>query len=631
MNSSRAAVVALGFGIAVSGLSGFAPPARAALSLVWFDEFDGTTLNTADWSYDIGDGCPDLCGWGNAELEYYRSQNVTVSGGNLVITAKHEYYGGRQFTSGKVHTRSKHSFLYGRIEMRAKIPTGGGMWPAFWMMPEENTYGGWAASGEIDIMESSNATDYISGAIHYGGSYPDNVSSNGTYNPGGINFADDFHVYAVDWEPDRIRWYVDDVLYSTKTSSQWYSDGAPGDPDAPFDHAFYIILNAAVGGYFTGCTDPGCVTASFPQQYVFDYVRVYQETGNLAPAVAITYPTEADAPAAGDITIEAAASDTDGTVAKVVFYEGGAHLGEDHTAPYTFVWTSVGDGCYTISARAIDNEGAFRADSAGVTVGAGCGQAPYLGSPFALPARIEAEDFDAGGEGVAYHDADAWNQGNQYRTAEGVDIEGCSDVGGGYNVGWLLVGEWLEYTIDVPGAGEYAIEVRVASQSAGGTFHIDFDGVNRTGDVTVPVTGGWQSWTTVFTAATLEPGVQVMRFVPTREGFNLNSIEFVTPTAVATASAPPGFALLPCSPNPFNPATTVRFDLPETATIDLVVYDVAGRVVRTLIAAGNLPAGRHEVVWNGRDEAGRDEASGVYFCRLVTGNRGETRRLTLIR
>ena len=98
--------------------------------------------------------------------------------------------------------------------MRAKIPTGGGMWPAFWMMPQDDVYGGWAASGEIDIMESANGTTSVGGALHYGGSWPDNTSTSGSYSLGGANFADDFHIYAVEWEPDEIRWYVDGVLYS---------------------------------------------------------------------------------------------------------------------------------------------------------------------------------------------------------------------------------------------------------------------------------------------------------------------------------------------------------------------------------------------------------------------------------
>jgi len=607
-------------------------PATADLSLVWSDEFEGSSLNTSDWNYSIGDGCPDLCGWGNNELEYYRSQNVDVADGHLVITARQEYYGGRSFTSGKIHTRNKRSFLYGRMEMRAKIPTGGGMWPAFWMMPQDDVYGGWAASGEIDIMESANSTDWINGTIHYGGSWPENTYSHGTYNPGGINFADDFHLYAVEWEPEQIRWYVDGVLYSTRTSSQWYSAGAPGNPLAPFDQEFYIILNAAVGGHYTNCTEPGCITADLPQEFVVDYVRVYQETGNQAPSVILTGPTSGDNPPAGDIVMTADASDADGSVAAVEFYDGSTFLGADTTAPYAFTWTDVADGCYAVTVRAVDDQGAFGTDTGDLTVGAGCGQASFLGAPIAVPAVIEAEDFDLGGESVAYHDTDAGNAGAGYRTDESVDIETCTDVGGGYNVGWLRETEWLEYTIDVPAAGEYPIDVRVASLAAGGSFRIEFNGFDRTGEVIVPVTGGWQNWTTVSITANLPAGQQVMRFVPVIEGYNLNHIEIQESTAVGVNDPlPAGHVLYPCYPNPFNPSTTISYSLTRSERVRLEIFDVSGRLVRELVGGVPRPAGRQEVVWRGVDDGGRAVASGTYFYRLDAGGQVEMRAMTLVK
>lgn len=605
-------------------------PARATWSLVWYDEFNATSLNTSDWNYDIGTGCPSLCGWGNNELQYYRAENVAVTGGNLVITSLAESFGGASFTSGKIHTRNKQSFLYGRIEMRAKIPTGDGMWPAFWMMPQDNVYGGWAASGEIDIMESANSTNSVGGTIHYGGSWPNNVSSSGSYSLGGTNFADDFHIYSIEWEPDAIRWYVDGVLYSTKTSSQWYSDGAPGNPRAPFDQDFYIILNAAVGGNYTGCTSPGCITASLPQQYLIDYVRVYQDIVNTPPTVSITSPGTGAVLPAGDITITATASDADGSVAKVEFYNGFSYLGEDATAPYSFVWTSVPDGCYEIVSRVIDNLGGVETDAVDVTVGTGCGQSPYWGTPFVLPATIEAEDFDNGGEGVAYHDTDAGNNGSQYRTSEDVDIEACGDAGGGYNVGWVAPGEWLEYNVSVPTAGDYSIDIRVASQSASGTFHLEFNGTDKTGDITVPVTGGWQTWTTVSATATLPAGVQTMRFAPTADGFNVNYFEFtLVATAVLSDEPPERGALHPCYPNPFNPVTTISYDLQERVPVTLVIYDVTGRRVKTMIEAEAVDAGRHDLVWDGRDDSGRVVAAGVYFYRLEAGGYSKTRKMVM--
>jgi len=611
--------------------AGSIAPAHATYSLVWADEFNGTSLDTNNWTPDIGDGCPSLCGWGNNELQYYRAENITVSGGNLVLTALAQSFGGRSFTSGKVTTRNLHAFRYGRIEMRAKIPTGGGMWPAFWMMPQDDVYGGWAASGEIDIMESANETTTVNGTLHFGGEWPNNTSSGGSYSLGGTNFADDFHIYAVEWEPDEMRWYVDGVLYSTKTSAQWYTDGAPGNPQAPFDQDFYIILNAAVGGNYTGCTSPGCITATFPQQFLIDYVRVYEDIVNAAPTVSITSPASGGSVPAGDITIDATASDSDGSIATVEFYDGFTYLGEDTTAPYTFVWTSVTDGCYEIVARAVDNLGGVETDAVDVTVGTGCGQAPFHGGAFVLPTKIEAEDYDVGGEGIAYHDTDAGNNGSQYRT-EDVDIEVCADMGGGYNVGWVSPNEWIEYTVTVPTAGDCTLDVRVASLSTGGTFRVEFDGIDKTGDVDVPVTGGWQTWTTVSATVTLSAGTQTMRFVPTTVGFNVNYFEVTaTPTAVLPGDRPTRYTLHPCYPNPFNPETTISYDLQEPAIVNLTIYDVTGRVVQTLVDAESTPGGSYEVVWNGRDRAGRVAAAGVYFCRLDVGGYSQTRRMVLVK
>ncbi|MBK6733511.1 MAG: family 16 glycosylhydrolase [bacterium] len=618
--------------LAILAMAGATTRAVASWSLVWADEFNGTSLDAANWTPDIGNGCPDLCGWGNNELQYYRSQNVAVTGGNLVLTTRAESYGGSAFTSGKVHTRDKHSFLYGRVEMRAKLPTGGGMWPAFWMMPQDNVYGGWASSGEIDIMESANGTTSVGGALHYGGTYPANTSTSSSYSLGGANFADAFHVYAVEWEPDTIRWYVDGVLFMTRTSAQWYSNAVPGNARAPFDQPFYIILNAAVGGWYTGCTSSACVTASLPQQYLIDYVRVYEDILNAEPVVTITAPAPAATLPAGDITITATASDADGTVDLVEFYNGATLLGTDATAPYEYTWTSVAAGCYALGVRAVDNLGGSGSAAVDVTVGAGCGQAAYTGNPIILPSRIQAEDYDVGGTGIAYLDVDATNNGGQYRPAEGVDIEACSDTGGGYNTGWTNPGEWMEYTVTAPTAGGYTIRARVSSLQGGGAFRLEFNGVDKTGSISVPNTTGWQTWTTISKSVFLQAGTQVMRFVPTAAGFNLNWFEFASgASAVQPGLQPAGYALHPCHPNPFNPSTTISFDLPEPAAVRLAIHDLSGRLVRTLVAGEMTGSGRHEVVWNGRDEAGQVMAAGVYFYRLDAAGYSETRRMTLLK
>jgi beta-glucanase (GH16 family) len=610
----------------------FAGSAHAAWSLVWSDEFNGSTLDSANWTIDVGNGCPDLCGWGNNELQWYRPENVTVTGGNLVLTAKAENYGPNQFTSGKVLTRDKQSFRYGRIEMRAKLPSGDGLWPAFWMMPQDDAYGGWAASGEIDIMESANAMTQVSGALHFGGSWPNNTYTSSATNLGGTSYADDFHVYAVEWEPDEMRWYIDGELFMTRVSSQWYTDAAPGDPNAPFDQPFYIILNTAVGGWYPGCTDPGCITPDLPQDFLIDYVRVYEQVATAEPVVTITAPANGAVLPVGDVLIEATATDADGTIDRVEFYDGSTLLGTDATAPYTWLWPGVTDGCYTIVARAYDNLGSFGEDAVDVEVGDGCGRGPFFGEPFGIPTKIQAEDFDNGGPSIAYEDSDPGNNGGAYRTDEAVDIEATSDLARGYNVGWLVAGEWMDYTVDVLYSANYTIDVRVASLPGGGSFRIEFGGVDVTGEVSVPQTGNWQSWTTLSVPVTLEAGVQTMRMVVVNGGFNLNWFDVIL-EATSNVPTPDGerFTLHPAFPNPFNPATTIAYDLASPATVRLAVFDVAGQRVKTLVAGARKGAGRHEVTWNGRDDAGRLAPAGVYFYRLEADGLSSTRRMTLLK
>ena len=235
--------------------------------LVWSDEFNGTTLDTSKWSYQIGNGSG---GWGNNEKEYYRAENAVVDSGYLTIIAKKENYNGFSYTSSRIRTINKGDWKYGKFEMRAKMPVGKGMWPAFWMMPTDNVYGGWAASGEIDIMEYlGNDTTTVYGTLHYGGAWPNNIHTGKSFTQGG-GFHSGFHTYTLIWEEGKIQWLVDGYLYQTQTS--WNTSNAAFP--APFNERFHIILNLAVGGNWPGYPD---ASTTFPQKYVIDYVRVYQK------------------------------------------------------------------------------------------------------------------------------------------------------------------------------------------------------------------------------------------------------------------------------------------------------------------------------------------------------------------
>ncbi|TVY09465.1 carbohydrate-binding protein [Paenibacillus cremeus] len=245
---------------------------------VWSDEFDGTSgaaPDTTKWSYDIGTGANND-GWGNQEKEYYtdRTANCFLDGnGKLILKALQETYGSgsqqRNYTSCRMVTKSKGDWKYGRVEVMAKLPTGGlGIWPAIWMLPSDKVYGNWPRSGEIDMMEMVGAEPLkVYGTIHYGNPW---LHTGGDYtlpNNG-------FHEYAVEWDEEEIRWYVDDVLFSTKKVDDWYSSNSP--KPGPFDQRFHLLLNLAVGGTWPGTPDASTV---FPQQMEVDYVRVYERPG----------------------------------------------------------------------------------------------------------------------------------------------------------------------------------------------------------------------------------------------------------------------------------------------------------------------------------------------------------------
>jgi beta-glucanase (GH16 family) len=541
---------AIGSALILAGLLfGSTQPARAQCAelpgcvLVWADEFDGTFVDPTKWTFQLGDGT-DVglpSGWGNNELQYYQADNATVGNGLLTITAREENVAGHDYTSARMRTLGRGDWTYGRVEMRARMPIGQGLWQAFWMLPSDSIYGGWAASGEIDIVEYIGSHPYrVLGTIHYGGSWPFNAYSTSSYFLPSGTFHDDFHVFAIEWEAGEIRWYVDDLLYSTRR--HWYSAG--GAFPAPFNTDFHVLLNLAVGGNLPG--SPNSLTV-FPQEYVIDYVRVYQ----LPASITITHPAAGDVLSPGDELSITATVDDEAFVQRVEFLQGKAVLGEDTTPPYELRVMDVAAGCYSLRARAWDENGTSTSSTpVDISVGSGCPQAPYRMTPTSIPGTVEAEDYDLGGQGIAYDDANSNNNGGAYRPGEGVDLQGTTDSGLGFNVGWTVPGEWLEYALDVT-AGTYDIEVRVASLALGGSLHIEFDGMDKTGPITFPATGGWQSWSSVRVLdVPLRAGVQSMRVTIDDGEFNLNKISIVEPPDADTDQVPDRADNCPFDANP---------------------------------------------------------------------------------
>jgi len=246
-----------------------APTSYPGYTLAWSDEFNGTSLSATDWSYESGDGCPGLCGWGNNELEYYTAppNNLIFQDGKMIIEARAEAFGGKSYTSARIKTQGKRTFKYGRIDIRAILPTTKSLWPALWLLPQSNVYGNWPTSGEIDMMEEVGSEPAkVLGTAHYGPG-PGSTFISRNYSLSGATFNDQFHVFSLEWQQDQIKWYVDNNLYSTVSKAD------VGSNTWPFNEQFFLIVNLAVGGNLPGAPD---ASSLFPQWLILDYIRVYQ-------------------------------------------------------------------------------------------------------------------------------------------------------------------------------------------------------------------------------------------------------------------------------------------------------------------------------------------------------------------
>jgi beta-glucanase (GH16 family) len=277
------------------------PASETGWTLVWADEFDAAEIDRTKWDFDI-----DCWGGGNDERQCYtdRPENARIEDGRLIITALKERYTGpafpphmrttpaaiqakatKPFTSARMVTRGKAAWQYGRVEVRARLPQGQGTWPAIWMLPEENAYGTWAASGEIDILEAVNLgiackkcpggrESTILGTLHFGGLWPDNALN--STEMAAPDVLEGFHTFGIIWAPDVIEWTYDGQVFARKKADTWWSVNA-SDPLAPFDRPFHLILNLAIGGGLAEERGAGGVDESgFPKTLEIDWVRVWQ-------------------------------------------------------------------------------------------------------------------------------------------------------------------------------------------------------------------------------------------------------------------------------------------------------------------------------------------------------------------
>ncbi|NNE43530.1 MAG: family 16 glycosylhydrolase [Gemmatimonadetes bacterium] len=660
-------------------------PAAAQYQLVWSDEFDGTRLDLTKWEPEIGDGCPTLCGWGNNELEYYRAENATVAGGFLTITAKQEIFGNRLYTSARLRTLNQGDWERGRFEMRAKMPIGQGLWPAFWMLPTDSVYGTWAASGEIDIMEYLGHKPFeVLGTLHYGDTAPGNVFSGNTYvKPGPDNFNDGFHDFALEWDECEMRWYVDGLHYATQAS--WYTVGEPWP--APFDERFHILLNLAVGGNLPGPPDTSTV---FPAEMVVDYVRVYQ------------LPDQVDLQACTEIFDSMEHGNPFGNG----FYQFPGSVGSG-TIAAQFATAAPGEGCGTSLSAAFGSGG-----TPGFYGGFGrnwpldlTGQThfsfwinPAAGQNYNLEVNLQDDDngdgsitvgpddefqkvivvSPSGGDVVAgggwqkvtipftdfVDDNSFWNGGN------GVfDPTPASGGGNGelIHIVMVMVGNdgtdadfdtdhwvfsrhassisgrvWDDVNADGLEAGESGLNgVTVELYDPAAGLVVDTDVTSGDGQYTFLERGGTFD-------VRIVPATLPLNVTPTFDpdgtgtpnefaiGLECDTAEVdqsfgYAPQAVDVAVLPgAGEALRQNAPNPFAPRTTIEFELPRAGTVELAIYDVTGRRVRTLVD-GVRTAGSHRVEWSGEDEAGRPVSAGVYYYKLRTDDGQWVRKMARLK
>jgi beta-glucanase (GH16 family)/uncharacterized protein YneR len=342
----------------------------AGWNLIWNDEFNGTKLDEDKWNYSTGyylNDDPGTWGWGNHELQHYTDSedNVFVKDGSLNIVALDDPATFPQdpervapYSSGKINTQDKFAFKYGRIDFSAKLPAVSGAWPALWMLPNDNVYGGWASSGEIDVMEArGRVPEATSGALHFGGEWPSNKYVSGEQSfPDGGRIDTDYHVYSLIWEKDAISWYVDGKPFYKVTKEEWFSAAVKDNPYAPFDQDFYIVMNLALGGWFDGGIEPSI--EDFPVTMQVDYVRVYSQDDSDGEIINIPVTgvdinkTEVKLTAAGqNTTLVAAVAPSNATNKKVTWSTS------DHsvaTVSASGVVTAVKNGTATITVTTED-------------------------------------------------------------------------------------------------------------------------------------------------------------------------------------------------------------------------------------------------------------------------------------
>ncbi len=393
----------LGLGLGVASLRGTSPDTWTpgpGWTLVWADEFNGTGVDPANWGYELGGG-----GWGNHELETYNQASATVQNGELVITARKNSDG--TYTSARLKTQGKHSWTYGKIAARMRLPQGQGMWPAFWMLGDSVTTVGWPACGEIDIMEmiggGEDRDDSIYGTLHWDAGGHASTGSSRSELPDPQIFADDYHVFEIEWNTTDVIWKRDGVEYARSSV-----DIRMWPTMTEFHQSFFIILNLAIGGDWPGNPDN---STSFPQTLAVDWVRVYRDDAMAGAPVFTTQPMSQTITAGQAVTFTVAA--TGNPAPTFQWQKNGANIAGATDASYRIASVTTNDAAnYSAIAsnslgNAISNAAALAVETTVSTPklnpppassggGGGGGGAPSVFFPMALLALLLAKGIVEG-------------------------------------------------------------------------------------------------------------------------------------------------------------------------------------------------------------------------------------------
>jgi beta-glucanase (GH16 family) len=559
---------------------GLCQMSSAQWNLVWQDEFNGSI--NPDWVFETGTGD---WGWGNNEQQYYRRENISVVNGALQIQAKREDYGGMRYTSGRMKTQGRKSFKYGKIEARISIPSFNGVWPAFWMLGSNITSVGWPACGEIDIMEHVNTGDEIHGTVHW------DSGGHATYGGSTSTSVTDYHVYSIEWNEQYIRWFVDGVQYHEVNIEN------AANSTEEFHNDFFIILNMAIGGEWPGYNiDEGAM----PANMLVDYVRVYEESEGGDDGTVESPFIEAENYAMMSGVETETCSDEYGGL-NVGWIDAGDWMLYDVTVPQT--------GVYEVSFRVAspNSNGIIQMEQAGGGTVFGTVNVPNTGGwqnwqTVSLSATLNAGAQQiavvapVGGYNLNWLEVSAEPfvptniavEAEDYTMMNGIDLEACSDVGGGQNVGWIDTGDWMVWDVDIPEAGSYVVSYRVASPNSTGVIQLEQAGGGTVfGTVNVPGTGGWQTWQTVDHTVNLNAGAQQIAIYAAGGGFNINWFQIGNGLKSAVNAAAPFEADLSKNNIEYSFARNVLnvSGLSESSQVE--IFDVQGRSIVKRTTGGN--------------------------------------------